>query len=185
MELTTGAHYAAAVPKAVPQPARLRAAQYLCAALVGLFGVVAQAAEAGAQETWPRVWLNPGIYSYHFDSSKGLRNNNIGFGAEVMLNDDHVLMAGTFTNSNDATSHVFGYQWRPLHWRFSGVDVGAGILIGAFDGYPNYRQGGWFVAPLPMLSVEGRRLGANFGIIPTIKNKFDGAFAIQVKLRVW
>lgn len=152
-----------------------------CAALY------AAAAQAGAtpQESWPQVWLNPGIYAQHFDSGKGLRNNNIGFGAEVVLAGDHVLMAGSFINSNRARSHFGAYQWRPLHWQFSGVDVSAGIAVGAFDGYPNYRHGGWFVAPLPMLAIEGRTFGANISLIPTVANRFDGALAVQIKLRVW
>ncbi|MGP1677161.1 MAG: hypothetical protein ACTS6J_08390 [Burkholderiales bacterium] len=154
----------------------------LCAAL---YAAGAQAGSASTQETWPQVWLNPGIYAQHFDSGKGLRNNNIGFGAEVMLANDHVLMAGSFINSNRARTHFATYEWRPLHWQFSGVDVGAGVVVGAFDGYPNYRQGAWFVAPMPMLSIEGKRLGANIALIPTIADRFDGALAIQIKLRVW
>jgi hypothetical protein len=146
---------------------------------------VANADDAGMQKTWPQVWLNPGIYSHHFDSDKGLRNNNIGFGAEVMLNSDHVLMAGSFVNSNDARSHFVGYEWRPWHWKISEVDAGVGIILGAFDGYPKYRDGAWFVAPLPVLFVEGSRLGVNIGLIPTVKNRFDGALSVQVKLRVW
>lgn len=148
----------------------------------------AAAAQAQAQaqpEHATQIWLNPGIYSMHFDSNKGLRDNNIGFGAEAILAKDHVLMAGTFINSNRARTRFGAYQWRPLHWQFSSFDVGAGIAIGAFDGYPNYRNGGWFVAPLPLLAIEGRMLGANISLIPTVKNRFDGALAIQVKLRVW
>lgn len=159
----------------------LRAALPLCAIA---FAASAQAA-AGQEESWPQVWINPGIYSQHFDSSKGLRNNNIGFGVEARLAPDHVVMAGSFINSNRARTHFAGYEWRPLHWRVSGVDVGAGVVLGAWDGYPNYRNGAWFVAPLPMLSIEGRRLGANIALIPTVANRFDGALAVQVKLRVW
>lgn len=160
---------------------RLAAMLLLCAA------GSAAAAQAGAapQGSWPQLWLNPGIYSQHFDSDKGLRNNNIGFGAEVLLNSDHGLMAGSFINSNRTRTRYAAYQWRPLHWRFSAVDVSAGIAAGAFDGYPNYRNGGWFVVPLPMLAIEGKTFGANISLIPTVANRFDGALAVQVKLRVW
>ena len=153
----------------------------LCAALYA----ATTRAEVAPEESGLQVWLNPGIYSYHFDTSKGLRNNNIGFGAEVILADDHELMAGSFINSNDARTHFAAYEWRPLHWQFTDFKVSAGIVLGAFDGYPNYRNGAWFVAPLPLLSIEGKRFGANIGLIPTIANRFDGAIAIQVKLRVW
>jgi hypothetical protein len=149
-----------------------------------LFSATAQAG-ATPEESQPQVWLNPGIYSQHFDSSKGLRNNNIGFGAEVLLANDHVLMAGNFINSNRARTHYGAYEWRPLHWQLAGFNVGAGIAVGAFDGYPKYRNGAWFVAPLPLLSIEGKTFGANIGIIPTIADRFDGAIAIQVKVRVW
>jgi len=159
----------------------LRAVLPLCA-----FGFAAAAQAATAQEeSWPQVWINPGIYSQHFDSSKGLRNNNIGFGVEASLARDHVVMAGSYINSNRARTHFAGYEWRPLHWRVSGLDVGAGVVLGAWDGYPNYRNGAWFVAPLPMLSIEGRKLGANIALIPTVANRFDGALAVQIKLRVW
>ena len=161
--------------------ARLHTMALLCASL---YAAGAQAADERA-ESWPQVWLNPGIYSYHFDTDKDLRNNNVGFGIEVMSANEHVLMAGSFINSNSARTHYGGYEWRPLHWKFSGVDVGAGIMIGAFDGYPNYRDGAWFVAPLPMLSIEGRYLGANISVVPTYKDRFDGALSVQVKLRVW
>jgi hypothetical protein len=137
------------------------------------------------EESLPQVWLNPGIYSQHFDSSKGLRNNNIGFGGELVLANDHLLMAGSFINSNRARSHYAAYEWRPLHWQFGGFNVGAGVALGAFDGYPNYRRGGWFVAPLPLLSVEGKTFGANISVIPTVANRFDGAIAVQFKMRVW
>ena len=153
----------------------------LCGALLA----TAARAEANAEQTFPQVWLNPGIYSYHFDRDKDLRNNNVGIGAEVRLATDHGLMVGNFINSNSQRSHYATYQWRPLHWKWQGLDLGAGIVVGGFDGYPNYRNGGWFLAPLPMLMIEGKRFGANLSVIPTVENRFDGAIAIQVKMRIW
>ena len=143
---------------------------------------------ASADDTapsFPQIWLNAGVYSYHFDTEKDLRNNNIGLGVEWALTNNHELLAGTYINSNDERTRYAAYQWRPLHWDLAGVHIGGGIVLGAFDGYPNYRDGGWFVAPLPVLSIEGRWLGANISLIPTVKDRFDGALAIQLKLRVW
>ena len=142
-------------------------------------------ADAGPEEFSPRVWLSPGIYSQHFDSSKHLRNDNPGLSVEVALARDHALIGGSYINSNRARTHYGAYQWRPLHWQLAGLDVGAGLALGAFDGYPHYRNGGWFVAPLPVLAVEGRRFGVNLSVIPTIRNRLDGALAVQVKLRIW
>ena len=149
------------------------------------FGSSVQAADV-PEKHFPNVWLNLGNFSYHFDRHKDLREDNTGLGAELTLADNHVLAAGSFTNSNRRRSHYGAYYWRPLHWRpAEGINVHAGIAMGAFDGYPNYRNGAWFPAALPMLAIEGGRVGANIFLVPTIKNRLDGAIAIQFKLRVW
>lgn len=144
---------------------------------------------AQAQETptpsSPQVWLNAGAYSRHFDRNKNFREDNVGFGVEAWLTEDHALMAGTFINSDRARSHYAAYQWRPLHWQPAGFKVAAGLTLGAFDGYPRYHSGGWFPAALPVLSVEYGRIGVNFFIVPTIANRLDGALSVQLKLRVW
>lgn len=132
-----------------------------------------------------QVWVNPGTFSYHFDRNKDLRGDNTGLGAELALADDHVLAAGSFINSNRKRSHYGAYYWRPLHWRPAGINVHAGIAAGAFDGYPNYRNGAWFPAALPMLTIEGERVGANIFFVPTIKDRLDGAITVQFKLRIW
>jgi hypothetical protein len=142
-------------------------------------------ADAAGSEFPPQVWLNAGVFSYHFDRSQDLREDNFGFGAEVLVAPDHALMAGTFINSNRARTRYGAYQWRPLHWEPASIHVTAGIVIGAFDGYPNMRNGGWFIGAMPLLSVEGKRFGVNFTVVPTIKNRIDGAVAVQIKLRVW
>ncbi|MGA8005826.1 MAG: hypothetical protein WCA17_06980, partial [Burkholderiales bacterium] len=119
-----------------------------------------------------------------FDRSKHLRDDNVGLGIEVALAPDHSVMAGSFINSNRARSRYAAYAWRPLHVRYAGLDFDAGVVVGAFDGYPNYKGGGWFVAPLPLVSVEGKRFGVNLSVIPTLKNRVDGALSIQFKLRL-
>jgi len=144
----------------------------------------AEAQTAPLKES-PSVWLNPGTYSYHFSRDKDFREDNIGIGAEAWLTDDHALMAGTFINSDRARSHYGAYQWRPLHWRPAGVAIGVGITLGAFDGYPRYRNGAWFPAVLPVLAVEYKRVGVNLFVVPTISNRLSGALALQLKVRVW
>lgn len=152
-----------------------------------LAGLCATLCSAHAADTEfpPQVWLNPGFYSYHFDRDKDLRENNTGVGVEVLLAPDHGLMAGTFMNSRDERSYYAGYQWRPLHWQTAHAWISAGIAVAAIDGYPTYNDGGWFLSLLPLLSIEGSRVGVNFSIVPTIKDRIDGAVAVQIKLRVW
>lgn len=144
---------------------------------------MALSASAALAET--QIWLNPGIYSLHFDRDKELRDDNIGFGVEVIGAPEHAFAAGTFINSNRERSRYGAYAWRPLQWEAGTADIFAGLVLGAFDGYPNHRDGGWFLAPLPLLAIEGRRLGVNLSLIPTIRNRLDGALSIQLKLRVW
>lgn len=153
-------------------------------ACAALFSIAANAhADPGASGL--TVWLSPGIYSRHFDRGKGLREDNVGPGVEVALEREHVLMAGYFANSNDRRSRYAGYQWRALQWQPAGLQLSLGIAAGVFDGYPNYRGGGWFVAALPVVAVEGRRFGVNVFAVPTIANRLEGAIAVQLKLKAW
>lgn len=142
-------------------------------------------AQTAPVEWSPQVWINAGSYSYHFDRSKNFREDNVGFGAEVWFAEDHALMAGTFINSDRMRTHYGAYQWRPLRWQLADIKFGAGVTLGAFDGYPRYRNGDWFPAALPVLAVEYKRVGANIFLVPTIRDRLDGAISIQLKLRVW
>jgi hypothetical protein len=142
-------------------------------------------AHAAGNEFSPQVWVNAGFLSYHFHRSADVREDNIGVGAEVLAAPDHALMAGTYINSYRERTYYGAYQWRPLHWQPADIRVSAGVAISALDGYPHIRNGGWFVAPLPLLCVEGRYFGANFTIIPEIPDRVHGAIAVQIKLRVW
>ena len=131
-----------------------------------------------------RIWLNPGIYSLHFDRDKHLRDNNIGIGVEIGPFEDQAILAGTYINSNGARSHYGAYAWRPVQWKLNSLNASAGMAVGAFDGYTNYHNGGWFIAPLPILSIEGNRIGVNFTVVPTVKNRLDGAIGFQLKVRI-
>jgi hypothetical protein len=157
--------------------------------IAALLACVVFTGEARAQSTpaafSPQIWLSPGIYAYHFNRNKNLRDENLGLGVEVALARDHALLAGVYDNSNRATSRYGAYAWRPLHGQLAGLDVAAGVVVAAFDGYPNYRNGGWFLAPLPLLSVEGKRFGVNLSVIPTLQNRIDGALAIQFKVKLF
>ena len=153
-------------------------------AVIPALGVLSSAC-AEDNRLLQQVWLNPGFFSWHFDRSLDLREDNWGVGVEVVLAPDHAVMAGNFINSDGDRSRYGAYLWRPLHWRPYGIDVSAGIALGAFDGYQRVNSGGWFIAPLPLLAVEGRYLGVNLTVVPTIEDKVNGAVVIQLKLRVW
>jgi hypothetical protein len=160
---------------------------FLVSLLRMVFAFLASLSGAYAEDVQPsrQVWLNAGYLSWHFDRTQDLREDNWGVGAEVVLAADHALMAGNFINSDRERSRYAAYQWRPLHWQPYGINVSAGVMLGVADGYPKYHNGGWFIGLLPLLAVEGKRVGANFSIVPTIKDKVDGAVVLQIKLRVW
>jgi hypothetical protein len=154
-------------------------------AIIAACGLMFSASNAYAQDEYPNVWLNPGFLTYHFDRDVDLREDNLGIGAEIEFNTDHVLMGGTFMNSEDERSRYFGYQWRPLHWAVGSANVHVGLVAAALDGYPRNKDGDWFLVALPLLAVQGDRLGVNLTVIPTIENRVYGAIALQFRLRVW
>ncbi|HWQ37813.1 MAG TPA: hypothetical protein VNM24_04250 [Burkholderiales bacterium] len=158
----------------------------LCLVLVVLASPTPSLADSKTGESYPRIWLNPGFFSLHFDRTRDLREDNIGLGAEIVLHRNHALIGGTFINSERERTRYAAYQWRPLHWKAGDTTrVVAGVVIAALDGYPRVRDGDWFVAPLPLLAIESRRIGFNFSVVPTINDRVDGAVIAQIKVRVW
>ena len=138
--------------------------------------IVAGAAPAALAE----VWVNPGFYSHHFDKSKNLNNNNHGFGVEATISNTYSLTAGVFENSDRQTSHYIGAYVMP----FQRGAFKAGAAVGAFDGYPKMREGGWFPAVVPTMAIEGRRVGLNVFLIPKIGDKVNSALSFQVKFNI-
>ncbi|GGC15738.1 hypothetical protein [Pseudoduganella buxea] len=134
-------------------------------------------------ESQPRseLWVNPGFYSYHFQRDKGFDDTNPGIGAEYRFSTVASATAGRFHNSDRAISNYAGVYYQP----FALGPVRIGAVVGGFDGYPKMRDGGWFLAVIPVLSVENDRFGVNFAIVPTYKDRLHGALAIQLKLKLF
>ena len=142
--------------------------------------LLALAIVAAAPAALADVWVNPGFYSHHFDKSKDLNNNNHGFGVEATISNTYSLTAGVFENSDRQTSHYVGAYVMP----FQRGAFKAGAAVGAFDGYPKMREGGWFPAVVPTMAIEGRRVGLNVFLIPKIGDKVNSALAFQVKFNI-
>jgi len=135
---------------------------------------------AAAPAALADVWINPGFYSHHFDTSKNLNNNNHGFGVEATISKTYSLTAGVFENSDRQTSHYVGAYVMP----FQRGALKAGVAVGAFDGYPKMRDGGWFPAVLPVMAIEGSRVGLNISYTPKIGDKLNSALSFQVKFNI-
>ena len=150
--------------------------------LIALAVFLGASALARGADTFPQVWLNPGVFTHHF-KDEDFREDNYGFGAEVALRPQHALLAGSFINSNHERSRYAGYYWRPWEWKPAGVSVKPGLVFALFDGYSNTHHGDWFPAVLPSLSAEYGIFGANVAFLANATN--GAAIALQLKLRVW
>lgn len=159
--------------------------KYICAILFGMFLYPAFSQSQGLlelvePESRSELWLNAGMYSYHYDKSQNFNDNNIGFGAEYRFSNVASITAGGFKNSNSAHSNYVGIYWQPI----AIGPFNLGIVGGGFNGYPSANNGGWFPAAFPALTIEGKWLGANMFFIPTIGDRVHGAISFQLKLKV-
>jgi hypothetical protein len=127
------------------------------------------------------IWLNPGLYSYHFDQQQNFNSINYGFGAEYRFSTVASVTAGTFRNSNYRQSNYIGMYWQPI----AIGPVKIGFVAGAFNGYVDTNDGGWFPAALPAFTIEGDRVGLNLMVIPTIPNRVAGSLSFQLKIKVF
>ena len=128
-----------------------------------------------------QLWLNPGLYSYHFDRNKDFNSINYGFGAEYKFSSVASVTIGSYRNSYYHPSLYIGAYWQPI--AIGPVQVG--VVAGGFNGYANTNNGGWFPAVLPALTVEGDLVGLNLVVIPTIPNHVSGSLSLQLKVKVF
>lgn len=126
------------------------------------------------------AWVNPGFYSYHFDRDRNLNDRNPGIGGEYRFSTVAAATAGRFYNSDRQYSNYAGVYYQP----FAVGPVRLGAVVGGFNGYPKMRDGGWFLAAIPVLSVEYQRVGANIAVIPRYKDRLYGALSIQLKFKL-
>lgn len=127
------------------------------------------------------LWLNPGMYSHHFNRQKTVNDNNYGFGAEYRFATVASVTAGRFHNSDSEYSNYAGIYYQP----FAVGPVRVGAVVGGFDGYPRMHDGGWFLAVIPMLGYEYGRVGLNVAIIPSYKDRLYGAISFQLKVKLF
>lgn len=127
------------------------------------------------------VWLNPGFYSYHWQRDRGLNDSNPGFGGEYRFSTVASVTAGEFYNSDRQHSEYLGIYYEPI--AIGPVRLGA--AIGGFDGYPKMKNGGWFLAAIPVASVDYKRVGLNLSFVPSYKDRLYGALSFQLKFKVY
>lgn len=127
------------------------------------------------------LWVDTGFATYHFQSDKNLNGQNPGVGLEYRFRDDASVTAGRFFNSDRQHSRYAGVLYQP--WSYHGVRFGA--VVGAFDGYPKMRNGGWFLALVPGITWEYERVGINIAVVPTYKERLHGGISAQLKFKLF
>lgn len=134
-----------------------------------------------APEEKNTLWINPGLYSYHFDQNREFNSVNYGLGLEYQFSTVASVTIGTYRNSYYQTSNYVGAYWMPL--ALGSFRLGA--VAGGFNGYANTQNGGWFPAMLPVISIEGDWVGVNLIIIPSISNRVAGSLSFQMKIKAF
>ena len=156
--------------------------------LVGVSACIADELPAMAQDevnTSPNshnLWINAGMFSYHFNSETSHKDLNWGYGVQSFLSDTVSVLGGNFINSKDGRSNYAGLVWQPLTWH----SVKIGLEVGAMDGYPDINNGNYFVEAMPCISIHNDLIGVNIILVPYYSNKMhSSAISAQMILRVW
>ena len=127
------------------------------------------------------LWVNPGMYSYHFQKDQNLNNNNWGLGLAYRFNSVASATIGNFKNSDNDRSSYVGVYYQPI----AIGPIKLGVVAGGFNGYQSTNNGGWFPAVLPAITIEEGRFGANVFFIPTVGDKVHGAISFQLKVKLY
>lgn len=163
---------------------------FLATLIMALSNLLAFSAIADDSSSWIHVvepehkselWINPGMYSYHFQKDQNLNNNNWGIGLEYRFNTVASATVGNFKNSDNGHSSYVGVYYQPI----AIGPIKLGVVAGGFNGYQSTNNGGWFPAVLPAITVEEGRFGANVFFIPTVGDKVHGAISFQLKVKLY
>jgi hypothetical protein len=134
-----------------------------------------------APVTKSELWLNPGLFSYHFNQAKNFNALNYGVGGEYKFSSVASVTVGAFRNSYYRQSNYIGVYWQPI----AIGPVHMGVVAGGFNGYLSNNNGGWFPAVLPAFTVEGKWVGFNLILIPTIADRVSGSLSLQLKFKLF
>lgn len=126
------------------------------------------------------LWLATGFATYHFQTDQHLRNDNAGAGLEYRFSSNSAISTGRFNNSDWQTTRYLAWQYQPIRLGIARL----GAVIGLFDGYPKVNNSGWFVAVIPAVSMEYKRIGANLAVVPTYHDRLHGSVSLQIKLKL-
>ncbi|MDQ2823466.1 MAG: hypothetical protein M3Y65_24330 [Pseudomonadota bacterium] len=127
------------------------------------------------------LWIDSGFATAHFNSGKNLNGANVGYGAEYRFSGTMAAAAGHFYNSDRSHSSYGGVIWQP----YAIGPLRLGATVAAFNGYPRVRDGRWFPALIPTMTLEYKRVGVNIGVIPSLGDRLYGGVSVQLKLKIF
>ncbi len=145
------------------------------------------AAPASAEETGfdDELWITTGFRSHHKNNRHRYNERNDGIGVEWRWAAHWQANAGHYRNSVRRSSNYAQLAWTPVETALPlELRLRAGASVGVVNGYRKVRNGGYFGTLVPVVSVESRYVGLNFLYIPSVGKRVDGAYAVQLKLRV-
>ena len=134
-----------------------------------------------------KLWISPGMVSFHFERNMGFNESNPGFGLEYSLNKDWSLAAGRFKNSEYNQSNYVTVAYQPLD--FFGFKLGlAGGVMDGYSGPNNKYDKKPFPVLLPVMSYEHKNFGVNILWVPQVKTEaatIYSAIGVQFKIKAF
>lgn len=127
------------------------------------------------------LWVNPGMYSYHFAKDHHFNDDNLGVGVEYAFNTTASVTVGEYSNSVRHHTNYAGIYYHPIE--FGPIKVG--FVAGVLNGYPSKNHGNYFPALLPTISSEYKWIGVNLYFIPPISNATHGVLSAQFNFRIF
>jgi len=109
------------------------------------------------------AWGVATISSYHSRCPSCYNTNNFGLGGEYSISSNTRIVAGAYDNSQYHTSVYGGLAYTP--WRIWKARIGA--TFGAVTGYREENLNRATPMVVPLIQIEHKDAGMNFGFIPT------------------
>lgn len=134
-----------------------------------------------------KLWISPGMVSFHFERNMGFNESNPGFGLEYSINKDWSVAGGRFKNSEYNQSNYLTVAYQPLD--FFGFKLGlAGGVMDGYSGPNNKYNKKPFPVLLPVMSYEHKNFGVNILWVPQVKTDaatIYSAIGVQFKIKAF
>ena len=122
------------------------------------------------------TWISLGGASYHTCQSCNYNGANPGLGIQHDINDTVRLIGGGYYNSYRKTSFYGGAAWQPLQYG----PVRAGVVGGVITNYDSLKVP---LIALPVVSIEGGRVGIDIMGFPSVGNR-TGLISANLKFKL-